>query len=457
MKITTWQAGGLHSIRSTFGLSRTNLEKRRNENQYQRGLIGILVLGMLIVISTLVISSPKTLFLSDNGTWAIARNLVSGRGYSACDTAYFPACGTTASQTTAMREPVPVLLMAAAMSIFPSAYSGIIVQGLLYLGTALVLYATWKEKNRHTALLAALLWTISLPVLTEINNDSGELAAAFFLSLGLFQLRKGWQGSNRREWILAGLFMGLASLSRTVLLGVAVGLGIAFLIQRLWTTSFNKRKQISHALMFLLTVGLVFAPWLIRNTLVFGQPVLGSTLTGYNVFRMNSILASDTYYPHYVGAEEGFIAVQKLMAATPLSGLGNEAQMQDLYMQTGLQIIRQHPLQYIDLSLYRFWVLWFNVSVKDAYHMSTGLKDVLTVFQQAFLLLAVGIVSLTRFRKNWVLLLILILGSGAYMAIGAQLRYLVDFMPAVVILAAQAIPTWKSMMRWRTRMRTISG
>jgi hypothetical protein len=29
------------------------------------------------------------------------------------------------------------------------------------------------------------------------------------------------------------------------------------------------------------------------------------------------------------------------------------------------------------------------------------------------------------------------------MAIGAQLRYLVDFMPAVVILAAQAIPNPK--------------
>ena len=75
--------------------------------------------------------------------------------------------------------------------------------------------------------------------------------------------------------------------------------------------------------------------------------------------------------------------------------------------------------------------------------MSTGLKDVLTVIQQAFLLLAVLAVDLRKFKRNWPLLLILILGSGAYMAIGAQLRYLVDFMPAVVILAAQAIPTWK--------------
>lgn len=430
----------MHSTRSSFGLSRAALEKRRNENRYQRWLIGILVLGVLFVISTLAVSSPQTLFLSDNGTWTIARNLVSGRGYTACDTAYFPTCGTAASQATAMREPVPVLLMAAAMSIFPSAYSGIIVQGLLYLGTTLVIYATLRGKNRRVALLAALLWTISLPVLTEINNDSGELAASFFLSLGLFQLRKGWQASNRRDWMLAGLFMGLASLSRTVLLGVAVGLGAAFLIQGLWTTSFNRWKRISHAMMFLLTVGLVFAPWFIRNTLVFGQPVLGSTLTGYNVFRMNSILANDNYYPHYVGADEGFIAVQKLIADTPLIGLENEAQMQDLYMQAGLQIIRQHPLQYIGLSLYRFLVLWFNASVKDAYHMSTGLKDVLTVIQQAFLLLAILAVGLGKFKKNWPLLLILVLGSGAYMVIGAQLRYLVDFMPAVVILAAQVIP-----------------
>jgi 4-amino-4-deoxy-L-arabinose transferase-like glycosyltransferase len=235
--------------------------------------------------------------------------------------------------------------MAVAMSIFPSAYAGILVQALLYLGTTLVIYATLKEKNRRVALLAALLWTISLPVITELNDDSGELAAAFFLSLGLFQLRKGWQASNQQNWLLAGVFMGLAALSRTVLLGVALGLGIAFLIHGLWSFSPNKRERPSHALAFLLMVGLVFAPWLIRNSLAFGQPVLGSTLTGYNVFRMNSILANDNYYPHYVGADEGFIAVQRLIAATPLIGLENEAQMQDLYMQAGLKTDVTHPTQ----------------------------------------------------------------------------------------------------------------
>lgn len=456
MKITTWQAGGVYSARHTFDLSYVHLEKRKNEKRYHLWLIGILAIGMLFVASALAISTPETLFLSDNGTWTIARNLVSGRGYTACDTAYFPACATT-SQVTAMREPVPVLLMAVAMLIFPSAYSGVILQGLLYLGTTLVIYTTLKDKNHRVALLAALLWTISLPVITELNNDSGELAAAFFLSLGLFQLRKGWQASSRRDWLLAGIFMGLAALSRTVLLGVAIGLGMAFLVHGLWGFSSNKRERISHALAFLLMVGLVFAPWLVRNTLAFGQPVLGSTLTGYNVFRMNSILASGNYNPHYVGAEEGYAAVQKLVTTTHLSGLENEAQMQDVYTQAGLQIIQQHPLQYIGLSLYRFLVLWFNTSVKASYHMSTGLKDVLTVIQQAFLLLAVLAVGLRKFKRNWPLLLILILGSGAYMAIGAQLRYLVDFMPAVVILAAQAIPTWKSMTRWVTRTAVISG
>ena len=35
------------------------------------------------------------------------------------------------------------------------------------------------------ALLASFLWVISIPVLREVVNDSGELTAAFFLSLGL--------------------------------------------------------------------------------------------------------------------------------------------------------------------------------------------------------------------------------------------------------------------------------
>jgi hypothetical protein len=43
------------------------------------------------------------------------------------------------------------------------------------------------------------------------------------------------------------------------------------------------------------------------------------------------------------------------------------------------------------------------------------------------------------FGKNWPFILSLVLGCGAYMAIDSQMRYLVDLMPAVVILSALGV------------------
>jgi hypothetical protein len=333
--------------------------------------------------------------------------------------------------------------MALALLVSHSPYSGLIVQSLLYLGTALVIHSILKRKDARIALLAAFLWTVSVPVIREIKNDSGELAAAFFLSLGLFHFLKGRNERDNRHWILAGLFMGLASLSRTVLLGVSIGLGLMLLLQGLKNISQGWRKQLAPALLFLLAIGVVIAPWIIRNDIIFGQPVIGSTLTGYNIFRMNYIVAGNTFSPHYVGSTEGYIAIEQLIKKSNLTGLENEARMQNIYMKAGLEIILQHPLRYAGLSLYRFLPLWFNTSVDFAYQIKPQLMDYLAMLQQAFLLIAVTLSIGRNRRENWPFILTLILGSGAYMAIGAQLRYLVDFMPAVVILAAQAIPNPK--------------
>ena len=78
-----------------------------------------------------------------------------------------------------------------------------------------------------------------------------------------------------------------------------------------------------------------------------------------------------------------------------------------------------------------------------AYNVKPRLMDHFAVIQQALLLIAVVISIGKKPGENWPFILTLVLGSGAYMAIGAQLRYLVDFMPVVVILAAQAVPNLK--------------
>jgi hypothetical protein len=420
-------------------------EKRKLERHSAQWLTGIIMLAILCLFPIFTSHLNQNTFASNNGIWAIASNLVNGRGYSGCSADYFPFCSST-NQATAMREPLPVLLMAMAMLIYHSKYSGVILQSLLYLGTIAVIYAILKKEDIFTALLAAFLWTVSIPVLGEIANDSGELAAAFFLSLGLLFFLKGYNEQKTRDWIFSGIFMGMASLSRTVLLGVSISLGLVLLFKGLKDISRGSRKQLAPALLFLVVVGLVIAPWVVRNDIVFGTPVIGSSLTGYNVFRMNSIVASEPFSPHYVGSTDAYHALMQLIEKSNLTGTENEAQMQNFYMRAGLQIIAQHPLRYISLSLYRFMALWFNTSVEAAYHIQPRLKNYITTIQQAIFLIAVMIGIGRNQKKNWPFVLTLVVGCGAYIAIGAQLRYLVDLMPVVVILSALAVPNLRSLI-----------
>ncbi len=339
-----------------------------------------------------------------------------------------------------MREPMGVLVMAATMLISPSQVSGLIVLGLFYLGTLGMIYAVLKINDRRLALLGAFLWVISVPVIQELNDDTGDLACAFFFSVGLFFFQKGRREHAAQYWILSGIFLGLASLSRSVLLGVAIGLGIGLLVEGLKRISQSWRAKLGPALILISSFSLIIAPWIIRNDIVFGTPVIGSTLTGYNLFRMNFIIANDHFVPHYVGPEEADSALMNLVKHSDLSGRENEAQMQAFYMNTGFEIVHQHLVRYLYLSLYRFLPLWFNIGVEEAYGGGFHWKNYVALFQQIVLLLGVLLGIRWNLKDKWPFLVSLVLGCAAYMALAAQLRYLVDIMPAIIILAVLSLP-----------------
>ena len=172
--------------------------------KHERQLLAILlILAVCVVARNVIAHLSGDAFSRADGSWTIAQNLVNGQGYSACLKSYFPLCGPD-NQQTAMRPPIPVLLMAAAMRFSGSHISGVVIQGLLYLGTQCIIYASLKEFDRRCALLAALLWVISIPAIRSIDTDSGDMAAAFFFSAGMFYFQRGRQKGGVPPWLLAG-------------------------------------------------------------------------------------------------------------------------------------------------------------------------------------------------------------------------------------------------------------
>ncbi len=402
-----------------------------------RVLVLILLVGIALSITVNMESLPPALNAGENDTWwSIALNLAHGQGYTLCLTRYFPFCGPS-NQVTAAREPLPVLLFAGVARLSGgSLWAATFVEWILYLAVLVLIYFLTREwANTRAALLGAFLWAIYIPALELIPQVSGDLLAALLVSLGILFTLRTRRSRNVRDWLIAGTSLGLAVVSRSGTLVIAAVLIGGVLLEG-WRERLGWRKIVSPALILAGLVVLFLAPWLIRNEIVLGRPVLGSSLVGYNMYRHNYFLGTGSSF-HYVGGKEGQAAIDALVARrSDLSGTENEAQMDLVYRGEALKIIEAYPVQYVLLSAYRFLPLWFNYGYFESYGMRTSREDHFIMVVQAILLI-LALVGLRRnIRQTWPLWGSIAAMSLIYMAVDSQLLYLTPVMPLVISLSA---------------------
>jgi hypothetical protein len=237
---------------------------------------------------------------------------------------------------------------------------------------------------------------------------------------------------------LAGIALALATLSRSatlVIVIVVIGGQILDGLTRRW----QLKDILKPVLLISSLVILIMAPWLIRNRISLGRAVLGSSLTGYNLYRHNYMIGKN-HYLRYVGPEEGDQAINQLVARRPdLSGHENEAQLDLVYRGEALRLIAAHPAQYMLLSAYRILPLWFDWKIAEAYGRPTNRYGYLIMTLQAILL----ILALAGVRKHtlqtWPLWGSILMISLAYMAVDARLLYVMPVMPLVISLSAVGV------------------
>ena len=131
--------------------------------------------------------------------------------------------------------------------------------------------------------MAALLWSLYLPALQLILQVSGELAATLAVVWGVFFLVRARRTRRARDWLAVGCCVGLGALSRSAVMVLVPALGLVELLGSPVGTRSRWRGVALFGSFFLLTVSF----WIVRNDAVFGRPVLGSTLSGYNLYRQN--------------------------------------------------------------------------------------------------------------------------------------------------------------------------
>jgi 4-amino-4-deoxy-L-arabinose transferase-like glycosyltransferase len=200
----------------------------------------------------------------DDNYYDIAHGIVAGEGYQ------------LDGAPTAYRLPVYPIILAGCLEVFgPGQLAPQVLQYVMGVGLILATYWLAKTYNRPEAgLIAAALFSLGggLPTFTvALGSDLPFLLLSFCLYVVLLR------GKNLRAMALAGVLLGVALLTRGVLVST-----IPLLLFWLWRHQLARLKAIA---VFGITCGMVLTPWIIRNAVVFGRFVplssgLGPVLWG---------------------------------------------------------------------------------------------------------------------------------------------------------------------------------
>jgi 4-amino-4-deoxy-L-arabinose transferase-like glycosyltransferase len=233
-----------------------------------------------VVLAVAVISRSAALWLfSDNladdrdAYLAIAQNVADGIGLTA----------TEADHPTAYRPPFYPLLLAVVLKLGGCPVAIGILQ--LLLGTATVVLTAILG---HRLGLGRASWFAALLVAVDplsIQYTTFPMTETVFTFLVLMMLTVFFNSDRRLRSRLVGLLFGVCALCRPTIW--AFGLFACALWMRNAVKSGNGiRRQIPWRL--ILSTAVVVSPWLIRNLVVFGQPVLTTTHGGYTLLLGNN-------------------------------------------------------------------------------------------------------------------------------------------------------------------------
>lgn len=310
----------------------------------------------------------------------------------------------TAGQPTAFRPPLYPLFLALTG---PDARVAVIVQSVLGAGNCLLtvaLAARWL--TGPAPWLAGLLLAVD-PV--QASASSRLLSEVLYQTLFLLSLLALDARRSPRRAALSGLLSGLSLLVRTAALPVLLAL-LAAWVRR-------EAPRLRAALLFLAAAALAVSPWLVRNALVLGAPVL-STQGGITLY--------SSYLPPEGKVFGVLIADDEVRSAQARGEVAADRQL----TRAALHVAAAHPLRTLRLALLKVAFLW--VPIDWEIRRPPGLLSPVYLFA-----LPLAAWSLATRRRElhpipWLLLALTLFSAVVYGS--PRLRFPCD--PLVYVLAA---------------------
>ena len=183
----------------------------------------------------------------------------------------------------------------------------VFVENLLYVLAILVIYFSIRRHSETAARWGSLIVAF-FPSLVIYSGTLGHENTSVFTNVGvmaLFLIAASAQGSSKiGNWIVLGLFVGLAAFIRPVFLATPVVLSLV-----LWIWGKQINLIIRWVLITIAAMAVVISPWVIRNYEMFGQFTLISTNFGSVLLSANAAKSDGIYMnTDPIGAELNPIA-----------------------------------------------------------------------------------------------------------------------------------------------------
>jgi hypothetical protein len=321
----------------------------------------------------------------------IAENILKGNGYAT----QWVDNGLTITLPTAFMPPLETIVHFIGYNLLGFGISGakaILVLHSFFGAIFILLIARLTNiafGNSRITILSA--WIAALyPPFIYASLNFGITASGLLLEIALlYYALKCFKESNIKNFIFFGIAGGLFSLLRGEgLLYAGALLVFLFWINR--STAAKAFKQISFAIIIIVAL---LTPWIIRNDIALGEPVVTSTSSGLNLWRGNNTYSNGSAWTEGGGplwsSDELWDEARKHLSDGP----SFELTYSRLYRDSAVQWISDHPVKAIMNDLAKAGILWtVDLRSKDGSNPLYIICYALFIFG-----VAIGIVKL---RKN---------------------------------------------------------
>jgi 4-amino-4-deoxy-L-arabinose transferase-like glycosyltransferase len=356
---------------------------------------------------------------ADSGQYiAIAENIVAGKGFS-----------VDGIEPTFHRAPFIPYFLSMLFLIFGNHWLSVASAVNIFVSSAIsiiVYFMTVRLVNdKTTAIIASLLFAINPVSIFWSGFILTEPFFLFFFTLSILYLLEAVDGQKIRDFVICGVLMGLAALTRPVMLGV-----IPFIA--LWILIFKKddKKRFGAAIIIFM---LIILPWTIRNYVNSGE-IIPITSEGHGNLMQGLTEDIETFEAVLLFTEDEEHSMRHL----------NEWEYRRVERKRMVRHILNHPYDILKLMIKKAIVFWsVTPEIRNLELRANIFIKALMVLWAAYsiilYMLAIPAIFSIRNKANIMLIIFMAISftlMHMFFLVVPEKRFRLPLEPYLVILAA---------------------